>query len=68
MKSNHTSEDVFGYKNFPFSVFKRLYNVYLFLDGWTVPQSIINCRPLHCLCVAYWLFISSCNVLLIQFY
>ena len=44
-------------QKFHISYVERLYNHYSFLDGQTIPLVVINCRPLHQLCMTYWLFL-----------
>lgn len=49
----------FLYKIFLFNTLKRLFRHYSFLDGWALSYSVIDCRPLYCLCMTYRLFILS---------
>jgi len=49
-------------------MYKRLYYIYLFLDGQTVPQLITDHGPLHCLCVTNHQFVSYRKVFVIHFF
>ena len=57
----------FMYRSFPFTTLVRLYNSSPCLDGQTVSQLIIDCRPLHHLHVTCQLSVSCFTHLFIHF-